>query len=190
MTATILKQPENAFRSAMSLAVTGVNIVTTDGPLGRYGLTVSAVSSVSTEPPMVLVCVNQNSVASNRHPGETVRLLLTYSQAANDRSPRPSRAATAMVEPINSTARTGRLKSPGRPCLKVLSRILIATSSQSFPRRHTQSSSAGFMATAECPDTPLLYTGRRYGQPRRSVNRNPAAQLIAGTKTVLERFCA
>lgn len=53
-----------AFVDAMKRAVTGVNIVTTDGPGGRFGLTVSAFSSVSAEPPMVLVCVNRSSPAS------------------------------------------------------------------------------------------------------------------------------
>ncbi|MBV9653379.1 MAG: flavin reductase [Acetobacteraceae bacterium] len=38
-----------------------VNVVTTDGPAGRYGFTASAVCSVSDEPPMLLVCVNRNS---------------------------------------------------------------------------------------------------------------------------------
>lgn len=51
------------FVAAMGLAVTGVSVVTTDGPLGRFGLTVSAVSSVSAEPPLVLVCINRRSPA-------------------------------------------------------------------------------------------------------------------------------
>lgn len=51
------------FVSAMGMAATGVSVVTTDGPAGRYGLTVSSVSSVSAEPPMVLICVNRKSPA-------------------------------------------------------------------------------------------------------------------------------
>ncbi len=38
-----------------------VNVVTTDGPHGRVGITVSAVCSVTDSPPTVLVCVNQGS---------------------------------------------------------------------------------------------------------------------------------
>jgi flavin reductase len=52
------------FIAAMGMAATGVCVVTTDGPAGRYGLTVSAVSSVSAEPPMVLACVNRKSPAA------------------------------------------------------------------------------------------------------------------------------
>lgn len=51
------------FVAAMGLAATGVSVVTTDGPCGRLGLTVSAVSSVSAEPPMLLICVNRRSPA-------------------------------------------------------------------------------------------------------------------------------
>ncbi|WP_373504376.1 flavin reductase family protein [Aestuariivirga sp.] len=51
------------FVAAMGLAATGVSVVTTDGPSGRFGLTVSAVSSVSAEPPLVLICVNRKSPA-------------------------------------------------------------------------------------------------------------------------------
>jgi flavin reductase len=52
-----------AFVSAMSGAVTSVNVVTTDGPGGMFGVTVSAMASVSADPPMLLVCVNQRSPA-------------------------------------------------------------------------------------------------------------------------------
>ncbi|WP_374330854.1 flavin reductase family protein [Aestuariivirga sp.] len=51
------------FTAAMGLAATGVSVVTTDGPHGRFGLTVSAVSSVSADPPLVLCCINRKSPA-------------------------------------------------------------------------------------------------------------------------------
>ncbi len=51
------------FVSAMGLAATGVSVVTTDGPEGRFGLTMSAVSSVSADPPLLLICVNRKSPA-------------------------------------------------------------------------------------------------------------------------------
>jgi flavin reductase (DIM6/NTAB) family NADH-FMN oxidoreductase RutF len=54
-----------AFIEGMRGAVTGVNIVTTNGAAGRFGVTVSAFSSVSAEPPMVLVCINRRSPASD-----------------------------------------------------------------------------------------------------------------------------
>jgi flavin reductase len=54
---------KQAFREAMSRLGAAVNIVTTDGPAGRHGLTVSAVCSVTDEPPTLLVCVNQSAAS-------------------------------------------------------------------------------------------------------------------------------
>lgn len=51
----------SAFRDAMARLGAAVNIVTTDGPAGRHGLTVSAVCSVSDSPPTLLVCVNRTA---------------------------------------------------------------------------------------------------------------------------------
>ena len=49
------------FIDAMRRAATGVSVVTTDGQAGRFGVTVSAVASVSADPPMLLVCINRRS---------------------------------------------------------------------------------------------------------------------------------
>ncbi|KTT12191.1 MFS transporter [Pseudomonas oryzihabitans] len=49
------------FRQALSLLSAAVNIISTDGPHGRLGLTASAVCSVTDSPPTVLVCINRNS---------------------------------------------------------------------------------------------------------------------------------
>lgn len=46
------------FTGALSLAANSVSIVTTNGPGGRAGLTVSSMCSVCAEPPLVLACVN------------------------------------------------------------------------------------------------------------------------------------
>ncbi|MBS0994090.1 flavin reductase [Gluconobacter cerinus] len=52
---------QEEFREAMSLLGAPVVLVTTDGPGGRQGLTVSAISSVSDTPPTVLVCLNRSN---------------------------------------------------------------------------------------------------------------------------------
>lgn len=53
-----------AFLKAMGAMATGVTIVSTDGPGGRYAQTVSAMCSVSAEPPMLLVCLHGRSPAN------------------------------------------------------------------------------------------------------------------------------
>lgn len=49
------------FRDAMSSLSAAVNIVTTDGPAGRCGITATAVCSVTDTPPSLMVCINSNS---------------------------------------------------------------------------------------------------------------------------------
>jgi flavin reductase (DIM6/NTAB) family NADH-FMN oxidoreductase RutF len=49
------------FVVAMANAATGVTVVTTDGPGGRYAQTISAMCSVSADPPSLLVCVHRRS---------------------------------------------------------------------------------------------------------------------------------
>ncbi|MCX2722256.1 flavin reductase [Roseibium salinum] len=48
-----------SFREAMSRIAAAVHVVTTDGPAGRMGATVSAACSVSDDPPSILVCLNR-----------------------------------------------------------------------------------------------------------------------------------
>ncbi|ASW02653.1 4-hydroxyphenylacetate 3-monooxygenase, reductase component [Paraburkholderia aromaticivorans] len=49
------------FRDAMACLPAAVNIITTNGPGGRCGITASAVCSVTDAPPTMLVCINQAS---------------------------------------------------------------------------------------------------------------------------------
>lgn len=59
-----LTQPtptQRLFRDAMANLSAGVNIVTTNGPRGRAGITVSAACSVTDAPPTMLVCINRSS---------------------------------------------------------------------------------------------------------------------------------
>jgi len=49
------------FRTAMSRTAAGVAIVTTDGPAGRGGITVSSFSSLSLDPPSALVSIRKDS---------------------------------------------------------------------------------------------------------------------------------
>ncbi|MGI3184598.1 flavin reductase family protein [Nioella aestuarii] len=53
------------FLEGMSRAAASVSVVTTDGPAGRHGITVSAMTSVSAdgEAPTMLVCLNAASSA-------------------------------------------------------------------------------------------------------------------------------
>ncbi len=48
-----------SFRDGMAKLCAAVNVVTTNGPGGRAGFTATAVTSVTDEPPTLLVCINR-----------------------------------------------------------------------------------------------------------------------------------
>ena len=59
------------FRAALGRFASGVTVVTTRDKAGRlHGITVSAFSSVSLEPPLILVCIDKTT-GSHRALGET-----------------------------------------------------------------------------------------------------------------------
>lgn len=49
------------FRNAMARLGAAVNVITSNGPAGRCGITATAVCSVSDTPPTLLVCLNRSS---------------------------------------------------------------------------------------------------------------------------------
>ena len=51
------------FRNTLSKFCTGVTIVTAKNQDGVHGLTVNAFSSVSLDPPLILVCIQKNGLA-------------------------------------------------------------------------------------------------------------------------------
>ncbi len=61
VTETLKLETPDHFVAAMAAAAFGVSIITTDGAAGKFGLTVSAVASVSAEPPLLLACINRKN---------------------------------------------------------------------------------------------------------------------------------
>lgn len=151
------------FIDAMASAVTGVSVVTTDGIAGRFGITVSSVTSVSADPPLVLVCINRRSPAcaalhSNGVFG--VNLLATDQEdLANRFAGRPSRG-----EPFDFGRVEWSAGSSGIP------RLLGAVST--FDCVVEQTHQAGshdlfigrVVAVGVNSAAPLLYTGRAFGR--------------------------
>lgn len=64
MTKPELTPSQQAFRDAMSSLCAAVNIITTNGPAGKCGLTATAVCSITDSPPTIMIAVNQNSKAN------------------------------------------------------------------------------------------------------------------------------
>lgn len=55
----------DSFIDTMSSVANSVNVVTTSGETGKYGVTVSAATSVTADPPSLLVCVHELSQAAS-----------------------------------------------------------------------------------------------------------------------------
>lgn len=151
------------FLDSMSRAVNGVSIVTTDGSHGRYGITVSTMTSVSASPPTLLVCINRSSVAHDaiRDNGcFGINILAAHQQQLANRFAGRADAGKAYTFEAATWYCDGpvpRLKGAAAwfDCRLV--------SSMTFG---SHSIFVGeVVATASRNDPPLLYTGRQYGRP-------------------------
>src|SRR4030081_312373 len=63
--ATVTEFTSKNFRATVGSFATGVTVVTTRGEEQAYGMTANAFSSVSLDPPLVLVCVMSGSEGSS-----------------------------------------------------------------------------------------------------------------------------
>ena len=152
-----------AFLDAMSRAVTGVNVVATDGAAGRYGLTVSAFASVSAEPPLLLVCINTNSPVSaaiESNGGFCVNVLDTDQRRIADAFAGRSSGGKAYEFDAADWCRAP--SGAPRLCNAVAS---FDCAVESVLRRGTHYIVIGEpQAIFTHPGHPLLYTERRYGR--------------------------
>jgi len=158
--------PKQDFINAMGLAATGVNLITTDGRAGRFGITVSAMCSVSADPPMLLACINRRSPVCSA-------ILSNQAYCVNVLSTRQRRLADAFA------GRTGHAKpydfSFGRweRSANAMPRLADATSTFDCALEHAYDAGSHTIfvgrvtAATQGNDSPLLYTDRNYGFPCR-----------------------
>jgi flavin reductase (DIM6/NTAB) family NADH-FMN oxidoreductase RutF len=150
------------FIAAMSNAATGVTVVTTDGPGGRFAQTVSAMCSVSADPPSLLVCVNQRSplVSAARRNGHFAVNVLgaAHAHVSDTFAGRPSDG-----QPYDfGCARWGRLESEAP---------VLDGAAAAFDCRLTEVSAVGthlvligtVLASRYSGAPPLVYHARAYG---------------------------
>jgi len=160
---SIQRSTAQTFTDAMSRAVSGVSIVTTDGPNGQFGLTVSSMTSVSASPPMLLVCVNRSSVAHDaiRDNERFAINVLAAEQRdiANQFAGRSDNGGRYLFDQAtwDSSNALPRLRNAAAyfECSLVSA---MTFGSHSIFVAQVMDSDAG-------DDTPLLYTGRNYGRP-------------------------
>jgi flavin reductase len=152
------------FIEAMSHIVSGVSIVTTDGPAGRFGLTVSSFCSLDADPPMVLVCVNQRSpllqaIIQNRVLAVSI-LAESQAELADAFAGRPQSGAAYDFGRAGWTS--GETNSP-------LLEGAVAVFDCDLAGHYEAATHVIFTAKVRRstldPQTPLLYTRRAYGRP-------------------------
>ncbi|WP_455355714.1 flavin reductase family protein [Streptomyces sp. SYSU K217416] len=153
------------FVAAMGNAATGVTVVATDGPAGRFAQTVSAMCSVSADPPSLLVCVNRRSplVEAVRHNGVFSVNVLGVGQAhvSDTFAGRPGTG-----EPYDfGCARWQRLETDAP---------VLAGAAAAFDCRLAETTASGthlilvgtVLASSSSAQAPLLYHARAYGAHR------------------------
>ena len=105
----------NAFRNGMAMLASAVNVVTTGGPAGLAGFTATAVSSVTDQPPTLLVCMNRASYA---HPVFAENAALCVNVLASDQQSVSGLFADRKVAMDERFARVGwRALETGSPAL-------------------------------------------------------------------------
>jgi flavin reductase len=153
------------FVAAMGKAATGVTVVATDGPSGRWAQTVSAMCSVSADPPTVLVCLHVRSPLC-----EAIRVNGCFS--VNVLSAEQAHLADAFAgrarvgEPYNFGMATWTQSVSGAPVIDgavatfdcELARCEVAGSHMIFLGR--------VLRSANAPGDSLVYQSRTYGRHR------------------------
>lgn len=155
---------QQRFIDAMANAVNGVQVVTTDGRAGQYGLTINTLTSVSAEPPMVLVCINRKSPVREAILNNGVFcanvLSIKQSRIAGNFSGHPKRG-----KPYDFSRDKWVDGLTGSP---ILSKAL--ASFDCFVERSVDAGShtifiSSVVSTVIRDGAPLLYTRRSYGFP-------------------------
>lgn len=188
---------DGGLRDAMARSVHGVAIVSTDGPGGRAGITVTSVVSVSLEPPLILVSIHHRTralAAITRNGTFVVNLLAARHRALADVfAGRPDDGAPHDFGRARWVA--GVRGSP------VLADALVSLECELFrsDRAGTHQLVIGRCIGIRTGDgPPLLYTERQYGiphvaapavlmareAPRRSLPRVDTRAVPKGTASI------
>jgi len=174
----------NSFTNAMRRAVSGVSIVTTDGNHGRYGLTVSSMTSVSADPPMLLICINRHSVAHDAIVANR-RFAINVLAAHHQDVAAAFAGSTTLGPAYDFESGVWSVTASGLPRL-VDPAAIFECELESSMHAGTHSIFLGRVAHAQSRDiAPLAYSNREYGVP---MPLETANGTYVGTKNVLEAF--
>lgn len=148
---------------AMGAAATSVSIVTTLGTTGRLGITVSALASVSAEPPLLLVCVHRRnpSVAAITQNGRFAVNILSEHQSdvARSFSGKPATGA-----PYDFRYEDWRESEFGLPILVSAAANFVCETDSIHDAGTHRIFIGRVMAAVRGTHAPLIYSSRAFGR--------------------------
>jgi flavin reductase len=165
----VLVDPEltNAFIGAMGTMASGVTIVATDGVGGRFAQTVSAMCSVSAQPPMLLVCLHGRSPANAAivdNGGFSVNVLATqHDHVADTFAGRP----WAGKEAWDFTCGTWQTSTAGYPELEDAVAVFTCENYEVIQAGTHKVYIGRVTSVITNGGVPLLYAERQYRRPER-----------------------
>ena len=172
----------NSFIYAMRRAVSGVSVVTTDGEHGRFGLTVSSMTSVSANPPMLLICINRDSVAHDAIAAHR-RFAINVLAAHHQQVAATFAGSTTLGAAYNFESNDWSVTASGLPRL-VDPAAIFECELESCIEAGTHSIFLGRVVGATGRDiAPLAYYNREYGVPMPLAVAN---SVFRSTNNVLE----
>lgn len=176
------------FLDAMSYAASTVSVVTTDGPGGRAGVTVSAMTSVSadTPNPSLLVCVHHRSPAA-------AAIIENGVFCVNVLRDDQSHISDCFAGRIRTA--DGDKFSCARWTRQVTTAPRVVDPLVAFDCRLAQANRIGthYLFVGEAMEifidtggSPLIYANRSYGRPARLDHRSAPRESVAGTTGAAE----
>ena len=177
------------FLSGMSHAASTVSVVTTDGAAGRFGLTVSAMSSVSADgpSPTLLICVHHRSAAAEALLANGVFCVnVLRDDQAHIADTFAGRTGQAAADRFGGTRWTAQATGAPRlidPLVAFDCRVL---RSERVGTHYVVVGEVAEVFIATGGGTPLVYANRAYGTPQRYA---PAHAPDSGSEGTLAVGC-
>jgi flavin reductase (DIM6/NTAB) family NADH-FMN oxidoreductase RutF len=146
-------------RKIMGKFATGVTVVTSDGPAGKCGLTANAVTSLSLDPPLVLVAVDKRAGA---HAGISKNGCFAVNVLASEQEPLSRRFASS--GPKEFADLNARAVETGAPVLPDTLGFVDCTLQEVLPGGDHDIFIGRIVAGEFREGRPLLYFAGKYAQ--------------------------
>lgn len=157
------------FVAAMGNAATGVTVVATDGAAGRFAQTVSAMSSVSADPPSLLVCVNRRSPladAAVRNAVFSVNVLAVDQAHVSDVFAGRPAGGESPYEPYDFGCARWLPLHTGAPTLAGAAAVFDCRLADAYEHGTHRILIGEVLASSVTAAAPLVHHARAYGAPR------------------------